>query len=60
MTMKERQRVINDLKSIKPSTKFLYITPEQAATEFFRGLLDHMVKYSKIAFIAVDEVGQIE
>lgn len=56
MTVKERERVILDLRSIKPSTKFLYITPEQAATDFFKGLLDSMVKYNKIAFIAVDEV----
>lgn len=56
MTMKERERVINDLKSIKPNTKFLYITPEQAATDFFRGLLDHIVKYNKLALVAVDEV----
>lgn len=56
MTMKERDRVIYDLRSIKPSTKFLYITPEQAATDFFRSLLDSMVTHNKIAFIAVDEV----
>lgn len=55
MTVKERNRVILDLKSVKPSTKFLYITPEQAATEFFRGLLDSIVKYNKLAFVAVDE-----
>lgn len=56
MTMKDRDRVINDLRSIKPNTKFLYITPEQAATDFFRTLLDHMVKFNKLALIAVDEV----
>lgn len=55
MTIKERNRVIMDLKSVKPSTKFLYITPEQAATDFFRSLLDSIVKYNKLAFIAVDE-----
>lgn len=56
MTVKERDRVINDLKSIKPNTKLLYITPEQAATDFFRGLLDSIVKYNKLALVAVDEV----
>lgn len=55
MTKKEKDRVVNDLKSIKPNTKFLYITPEQAATEFFKTLLAHLVKFGKIAFIAVDE-----
>lgn len=55
MTNTDRERVLNDLKSIKPTTKFLYITPEQAATNTFRNLLDSMVKYKKLAFIAVDE-----
>lgn len=55
MTLRDRQRVVADLKSIKPATKFLYITPEQAATEFFGGLLDSLVKYQKIAYVAVDE-----
>lgn len=55
MTVRERNRVINDLKSVKPLTKFLYITPEQAATDFFRGLLDSIVKYNKLAYVAVDE-----
>lgn len=56
MTKAERDRVINDLRSIKPNTKFLYITPEQAATDFFKGLLDSIVKYNKLALVAVDEV----
>lgn len=55
MTVRERNRVINDLKSVKPLTKFLYITPEQAATDHFRGLLDSIVKFKKLAYIAVDE-----
>lgn len=55
MTLRDRERVINDLKSIKPNTKFLYITPETAATELFRSLLDTIVRYNKLAYIAVDE-----
>lgn len=55
MTLKDRERVISDLRSMKPNTKFLYITPEQAATEFFRSLLDSIVKYNKLAYVAVDE-----
>lgn len=55
MTSRDRERVINDLKSMKPATKFLYITPEQAATNTFRNLLDSIVKYNKLAYIAVDE-----
>lgn len=56
MTQSDRARVINDLRSMKPNTKFLYITPEQAATDFFRNLLDDIVKYNKLALVAVDEV----
>lgn len=55
MTTKDRERVIIDLKSVKPNTKFLYITPEQAATDLFRTLLDSLVRFQKIAYIAVDE-----
>lgn len=55
MTTKDRERVLNDIKSVKPTTKFLYITPEQAATETFRNLLDSMVKFNKLAYVAVDE-----
>lgn len=55
MTGKDRERVVTDLKSIKSNTKFLYITPEQAATASFRDLLQTLVKFKKIAYIAVDE-----
>lgn len=55
MTLKDRTRVINDLRSIKPNTRFLYITPEQAATPFFRDILRSLVKFGSIAYIAVDE-----
>lgn len=36
MTESERKRVINDLYSVKVSTSILYVTPEQAATDFFK------------------------
>jgi len=36
MTSAERQAVLLDLKSVKPSTRLLYITPEQAQTESFK------------------------
>ncbi|XP_065359615.1 ATP-dependent DNA helicase Q5 [Calliphora vicina] len=55
MSQKERDRVVNDLKSIKPSIRFLYITPEQAATKGFQELLAQLVKYDKVAYVAVDE-----
>ncbi|XP_075160512.1 recQ5 helicase [Haematobia irritans] len=55
MGTKERERVVNDLKAIKTSIRFLYITPEQAATQSFQDLLAHMVKFDKVAYFAVDE-----
>lgn len=51
----DRDRIIGDLKAKVTNTKFLYITPEQAATDFFKNLLRHLVKYKKVAYIAVDE-----
>lgn len=55
MSGKERDTVINDLKSIKPSIRFLYVTPEQAATPTFKQLLQLLVKHRKIAYVVVDE-----
>ncbi|XP_005178786.2 ATP-dependent DNA helicase Q5 [Musca domestica] len=55
MGVKERERVVSDLKSVKPNIRFLYITPEQAATQGFQDILAHMVKYDKVAYFAVDE-----
>lgn len=36
MSVSERKRVLNDLYSMQVSTSLLYVTPEQAATEFFK------------------------
>lgn len=55
MGTKDRERVVTDLKSIKPNIKFLYITPEQAATASFKSLLQTLVKYKKVSYIVVDE-----
>lgn len=55
MTAKDRERVLNDLRTMKPNTKFLYVTPEQAATETFKSLIEHLVKYKKVSYIIVDE-----
>ncbi|CAH0406945.1 unnamed protein product [Chilo suppressalis] len=55
MTAKDRERVLNDLRSMKPNTRFLYVTPEQAATNTFKTLLEHLVKYKKVSYIVVDE-----
>ncbi|KAJ8730789.1 hypothetical protein PYW08_002202 [Mythimna loreyi] len=55
MTSKDRERVLNDLRSMKPSTRFLYVTPEQAATGTFKSLMEHLIKYKKISYVVVDE-----
>lgn len=55
MGAKEREGALSDLRSTKPETKFLYITPEQAATETFKSLMEHLVKFKKVAYVAVDE-----
>ncbi|XP_043071250.1 ATP-dependent DNA helicase Q5 isoform X2 [Drosophila grimshawi] len=55
MSSKERERVITDLRAIKTNIRFLYITPEQAATKFFQDLLHSLHKHKKLAYFAVDE-----
>ncbi|CAH0390955.1 unnamed protein product [Bemisia tabaci] len=55
MGSKERTRVINDLRCKVPNTKLLYVTPEQAATQTFRGILSDLHKYNKVSYIVVDE-----
>ncbi|KAM8708388.1 hypothetical protein ACLKA7_015373 [Drosophila subpalustris] len=55
MSSKERERVIMDLRAIKTNIKFLYITPEQAATKFFQELLHSLHRHKKLAYFAVDE-----
>ncbi|XP_014356821.2 ATP-dependent DNA helicase Q5 [Papilio machaon] len=55
MSTKDRERVINDLRSMKPNTRFLYVTPEQAATGTFKSLMEHLVKYKKVSYVVVDE-----
>merc|ERR1712029_398178 len=55
MGEKDRRRVIDDLNCKKPDTKFLYVTPEQCATQTFCEILKRMVKYGKLAYFVVDE-----
>jgi ATP-dependent DNA helicase Q5 len=38
-----------------PTTRFLYVTPEQCATNTFKGILESLVKYDKLAYFVVDE-----
>lgn len=55
MSPKEILRVKHDLFSMRPATKFLYITPEQAVTEQFKIVMKRLVQFDKVAYIAVDE-----
>jgi len=51
MTESERKRVINDLYSVKVSTSLLYVTPEQAATDFFKvGKFNFVKIYKNVLF----------
>ena len=54
-TPADKKRILDDLKSEEPSVKLLYITPELAATDGFRGLLNSLNKQGKVGRIAVDE-----
>lgn len=55
MSSGDRKIVVQDLRSIRPDTKLLYITPEQASTEFFQSLLQDLHRQKKISYIVVDE-----
>ncbi|XP_050416131.1 ATP-dependent DNA helicase Q5 isoform X1 [Patella vulgata] len=55
MTTKDRSRVVGDLQSAYPKTKLLYITPEQAATEVFKGYLQNLVQRRLLSYFVVDE-----
>ena len=51
----DRKRIMTDLSSKAPSIKLLYVTPEMVATKSFRGFLESLHKFGKIARVAVDE-----
>ncbi|GLG96231.1 Uncharacterized protein GBIM_03048 [Gryllus bimaculatus] len=55
MGVKERTRVISDLRSKQPNIRLLYVTPEQASTDTFKNLLEELHKYNKLSYIVVDE-----
>ena len=55
MGEKERRRVLDDLKCQAPATRMLYVTPEQCATNTFKGLLESLVRYDKLGYLVVDE-----
>ena len=51
----DRQRVVDDLNSAAPRTRFLYVTPEQCATATFRSIVDRLVQSDLLAYFVVDE-----
>ncbi|XP_055636372.1 ATP-dependent DNA helicase Q5 isoform X1 [Toxorhynchites rutilus septentrionalis] len=55
MGSKDRERVVNDLKSIRTDIRFLYITPEQANTATFKEIMKMLIKHKKVGYIVVDE-----
>ncbi|CAH1267361.1 RECQL5 [Branchiostoma lanceolatum] len=55
LSAKDRKRVLADLRSSKPKTKLLYITPELAATPGFQQLLETLKSRKLLAHLAVDE-----
>ncbi|XP_078601589.1 ATP-dependent DNA helicase Q5-like [Branchiostoma floridae x Branchiostoma japonicum] len=55
LSAKDRKRVLTDLRSSKPKTKLLYITPELAATPGFQQLLETLKSRKLLAHLAVDE-----
>ena len=46
LSAQERKRVMTDLSSVNPSTKLLYITPEQAATDNFKVFVPYFLLIS--------------
>lgn len=50
MANSERERVVADLRSVRTDIKFLYVTPEQAATSFFK-VCDIIRKWYNFYFI---------
>lgn len=55
MGVKDRQRVLDDLRARTPDTRLLYVTPEQCRSATFLSLLDQLVHHSKLAYFVVDE-----
>ncbi|XP_021352147.1 ATP-dependent DNA helicase Q5-like isoform X2 [Mizuhopecten yessoensis] len=54
-TVTEKKRVLGDLSSAKPRTRLLYITPEQAATDSFKAIIDSLFKKKLLKYLIVDE-----
>ncbi|CAL8102843.1 unnamed protein product [Orchesella dallaii] len=55
VSVTDKKRIISDLMAVRPDTKLLYITPEQAATDGFKGLMSKLIDQGKISYFVVDE-----
>ncbi|XP_013410152.1 ATP-dependent DNA helicase Q5-like [Lingula anatina] len=55
LSSKERKQVLGDLQSKKPRVKLLYITPELAATDNFREILEKLHARKLLSYLVVDE-----
>lgn len=55
LTAEERFKINTDLVKPNPTTKLLYITPEQLATSGFSSILVALVNQNNLAYVAVDE-----
>lgn len=51
----DRERVLEDLKSETPITRFLYVNLRQAATESFQNDIKSLHQHDKLASFAVEE-----
>lgn len=55
MCESERQAVIQDLRSLAPRLRLLYVTPEQVQTETFGGLMHSLHRRALVHYFVVDE-----
>uniref|UniRef100_A0A0R3S3S4 ATP-dependent DNA helicase n=1 Tax=Elaeophora elaphi TaxID=1147741 RepID=A0A0R3S3S4_9BILA len=53
--VEDRRRIVEDLRTIKPETKLLYITPESAATQNIQRIISSLFKRNLLNYFVVDE-----
>lgn len=55
MNESERQGVIQDLRSLSPTIRLLYVTPEQVQTETFGKVVRSLHRRGLVRYFVVDE-----
>lgn len=55
MNESERQGVIQDLRSLSPTIRLLYVTPEQVQTETFGKVIRSLHRRALVRYFVVDE-----